>query len=102
MVIKRIGPLSCAKVAAALYAVIGLFIGGFFSLFALAGGFASAAFAADPSRRTGFIPFAGLGALAIVLFPVFYAAIGFVGALIGAWVYNMAAGVVGGIKIDLE
>jgi hypothetical protein len=101
MVIRRVGPLSCAKVAAALYAVIGLFIGAFISLFSLAGGFASAAFAADPSRRPGFIPF-GLGALAIVLFPIFYAAIGFVGALIAAWVYNLAVGVVGGIQIDLE
>ena len=43
----------CAKVAAALYAVIGLVIGAFFSLFSVAGGFASAAFAADPSRRPG-------------------------------------------------
>ena len=102
MVIKRIGPLSCAKVAAALYAVAGLFIGGVFWLFSLAGGFASAAFAADPSRGTGFIPFTGLGALAIVIFPILYAAMGFVGALIGTWLYNMAAGVVGGITIDLE
>ena len=102
MVIRRIGPLSCAKVAAALHAIIGLLMGGVFSLFWLAGGFASAAFAADPSRRIGF-PFVGLGgALAIVTFPIFYATAGFVGALIGAWVYNTAAGVVGGIKIDLE
>jgi xanthosine utilization system XapX-like protein len=102
MVIRRIGPLSCAKVAAAPNAVAGLFVGVIFSLFSLAGGFASAAFAADPSRRTGFIPFAGVGVLAIVIFPILYAAMGFVGALIGTRLYNMAAGVVGGIKIDLE
>jgi hypothetical protein len=101
MVIRRVGPLSCAKVAAALYALMGLVLGAFFSLFSMAGGFSSAAFAADPSRRTALFPF-GLGALAIVLFPIFYAAIGFVGALIAAWVYNLAVGVVGGIQIDLE
>jgi hypothetical protein len=101
MVIKRVAPLSCAKIAAALYAVLGLFIGVIFSFFSLAGGFASAAFAADPSGRTGF-PFAGLGALAIVIFPILYATIGFVSALVGSWLYNLAAGVVGGIKIDLE
>jgi hypothetical protein len=102
MVIKRISPFSCAKIAAALYAIAGLFLGGLFSLFSLAGGFASLAFATDPSRRTGVIPFAGVGALAIVLFPILYSAIGFVGAFIGTWLYNLAAGVVGGIQIDVE
>jgi hypothetical protein len=101
MVIRRIEPLSCAKIAAALYAVLGVFFGAIFSLVSLAGGFASAAFAADPSGRTGF-PFAGVGVLAIVIFPILYATMGFVFALIGAWLYNMAAGVMGGIKIDLE
>jgi hypothetical protein len=102
MVIRRIGPLSCAKLAAALYAVAGLLLGVIFSLVSLAGGFAAAAFAADPSRRTAIIPFAGVGALAIVIFPILYAALGFVGALIGTWLYNAAAAVLGGIQIDLE
>jgi hypothetical protein len=42
MVIRRIGPLSCATIGAALYAVVGLVIGGIVSLFSLAGGFATA------------------------------------------------------------
>ena len=40
MTIKRVGPLSCAKIAAALYAVIGLVAGIFLSLAAMAGAFA--------------------------------------------------------------
>jgi hypothetical protein len=100
MVIRRIGPLSCAKIVAALYAVIGLVIGSIISLFSLAGGFATAAFALDPSRRTAFPPVMGVGA--IVVFPILYAIFGFVTTLIGAWLYNVTAGVVGGIKIDLE
>lgn len=52
MVIRRVAPVSCAKIAAVLYAVGGLFVGGVVSLIALAGGFATSAFAADPSRRS--------------------------------------------------
>ena len=37
MVIKRIGPVSCAKITGTLYAILGLVIGGVFSLVALAG-----------------------------------------------------------------
>ena len=42
------------------------------------------------------------GAGAIILLPLFYGAIGFIAGLIGAFVYNIAAGVVGGIELDLE
>jgi hypothetical protein len=101
MVIRRVAPFSCAKIAAVLYAVAGLILGGIFSLVALAGGFATSAFAADPSRR-GLAPFFGVGALSVVLFPILYGVMGFVGALIAAWLYNTAAGVVGGIRIDVE
>jgi hypothetical protein len=101
MVIRRVGPVSCAKVAALLYAVAGLVLGAIFSLVALAGGFATSAFGADPSR-SGPAPFFGLGAFSIVLFPIFYGALGFVGALIGAWLYNAVAGVMGGIRVDVE
>ena len=40
MIIKRIGPLSCARLSGLLYAIIGLVLGGIFSLIAMAGGFA--------------------------------------------------------------
>lgn len=101
MVIKHVGPLSCAKIAAVLYAVVGLIFGGIFSIVSLAGGFATAAFAADPSRPTRLVPFF-LGTLAVIAFPILYAAMGFVGALIAAWIYNVAAGFVGGVRVDLQ
>ena len=37
MVINRIGPMSCAKISGALSAILGIIIGGVFSLIALAG-----------------------------------------------------------------
>ena len=97
MVIKRIAPLSLAKIAGTLYAIMGLIFGCIVSLIALAGGFASAA-------ETS--PFANLGAMvgvgAIIVLPIFYGGLGFVGTLIAAWLYNVIAGVVGGIELDVQ
>jgi hypothetical protein len=95
MIIKRIGPLSFAKLSAVLYAVMGLVVGGIFSLVGLAGGFASETEGA-----------AGLGAVigvaAIVVFPVLYGVMGFVITLFSAWLYNFAADFVGGVEIDIQ
>jgi hypothetical protein len=94
MVIKRVAPLSCAKIAGVLYAAMGAIIGVFIALFSLAGAFASDTFGG------------GLGAImgigAIVIAPVFYGCLGFVFALIAAALYNFAAGRVGGVELDVQ
>ena len=97
MVIKRVGPVSCAKISGTLYGIIGLIIGGVFSMVAMAGGFAS-----DDAS-----PFAAglgavIGAAAIVVFPLFYGCMGFVATLVGAWLYNVVAGLVGGVEIEVQ
>ena len=95
MVIKRIGPLSCAKIAGTLYLFLGLVIGGAISLIAMAGGF-----------TTGAPHIPGMGAIigvgSIIFFPLMYGCLGFVTALIGAWLYNLMAGFVGGLQIDVQ
>jgi hypothetical protein len=95
MIIKRIGPVSCAKISGTLYAILGILIGGIFSLIALAGGFASN----TPEA-------AGAGAIfsvgAIVIFPILYGVSGFVATLIAAWLYNVVAGLVGGIEMEVQ
>ena len=96
MVIRRIGPMSLAKIAATLYAVVGLLLGAVFSLVGMAG-----AFAGLPESERGPLPFI-LGGAAIVAFPILYACLGFVGALIGASLYNVVAGSVGGVEVDIE
>jgi hypothetical protein len=97
MVIRRIGPLSCAKLAGVLYAGIGLIAGAIFSLVALVGGFAAA-------QESGNAAFAALffGVGAIVFLPLFYGAMGFVMTLVAAWLYNVAAGFVGGVEIQTQ
>jgi hypothetical protein len=95
MVVKRVGPLSVAKNAAVLYAVLGLFFGALFSLAAMAG-----AFADQSGARAGIAGLVGVGA--VVMFPIIYACIGFFGALIMCTLYNVVASMVGGIEIDVE
>ena len=93
MVITRIGPVSCARIAGTLYAIVGLVFGGIFSLIALAGGLSS-----ETSGAAGVGAMIGAGA--IVVFPILYGSIGFLATLIGAWLYNAIAGLVGGVEIE--
>jgi len=95
MVIRRVGPLSVAKIAGTLYAVIGLIVGGIVTLVAMAGGFASG--------REGAPFFATMiGTGSIIMFPIFYGCIGFIGSLIAAALYNVLASAVGGVEVDMQ
>ena len=93
MVVRSIAPLSVAKVAGVLYALIGLLVGAFIALAALAGAFAGA----EGSGIIGSI----LGVGAIVALPVFYGCIGFVSTLVAAFLYNLVAGMIGGIRFEV-
>jgi len=95
MVITRVGPVSCARIAGTLYAILGLVLGGVVSLVALAGGFGS-----NTSSVAGIGPMIGVGS--IIMFPIAYGVMGFVAALIGAWLYNVLAGMVGGIQLEVQ
>jgi len=88
--------LSAAKVAGLLYVVIGLVAGAFVSLFAMAG----AAIGAGSGNGDGATFGALFGVGAIILLPIFYGFFGFVGTLIMAALFNLAAGMVGGIEVD--
>jgi len=98
MVIRHIGALSCGKLMGALYAIVGLIIGAVFALISLAGmGMAASSDHAMPGMLGAFV-----GAGAIILFPLMYGVLGFVGGLIGAVIYNFVAGLVGGIEVDIQ
>jgi hypothetical protein len=96
MVITRVSPLSVAKVAGLLYALIGLIFGVFVSLAALAGAFAGA----DNDQGAFLGAFFGVGS--VILLPIFYGCMGFVMTFISAWLYNIVSGVVGGVEIDVR
>ncbi len=96
MVLKRIGPLSLAKMMGAVYGVLGLIIGGVVALLSLIG----AGFAQANDVEGGLGVLIGVGA--VVFFPLVYGLMGFLAGAIGAGLYNLFAGVVGGISLDLE
>jgi hypothetical protein len=98
MVLKRIGPLSAAKIAGLLYAIMGLIIGFFVTAVSLLG--AAMGGLGDAPQAAIFPLFFGAGA--VIFLPLFYGVIGFVAALIGAALYNVLAGMVGGVEIELE
>lgn len=96
--VKRIGPLSLAKVMGLVYGGLGLIVGAVVSLVAVLGA------AVGFSHRAGGATFVGLlfGAGAVILLPIFYGLLGFVCGAVGAWIYNLAAGAVGGLELELE
>ena len=92
MIIKRVEPTSVAKVVGVVDAAFGLIIGVIVALLSMLGGSAMGG---------GFLgPSVGIGA--IVIFPILYGLVGFIGAFIGAVIYNWAAGRVGGVQLDVE
>jgi hypothetical protein len=96
MVIRRIGPLSLAKLAGVLYGAIGLIAGAVIAAISAVGGFSAAA----ESEGAAFAALFGVGA--IVFFPLLYGGMAFLMALIGAALYNVIAGTVGGIEVQVQ
>src|SRR5258707_8871730 len=97
-IVSRFGPASAFKVCLVLYALIGLVLGICIAYFSMvAGTLGSMGQSAAPGARLfGF----GMGFGAIIFFPLIYGLIGGIFAAIGAAVYNLAAGWVGGLEVD--
>lgn len=101
MVIRKIGVLSCGKVSGTLYALAGLLVGACFALISLLGAGAMMAAQNDTgSGGLGGVFGAVFGVGAIILLPLLYGILGFVGGLITALLYNLVAGIVGGLEVD--
>ena len=93
MMIRRIGVLSVGKLTAVLYGAMGLLFGAIITLFSLVG---MASNGGDGIEGMIF------GTAAVVVLPLFYGIIGALFAMFAAVIYNFAAGLVGGIEIELE
>ncbi|MFQ5877301.1 MAG: alpha/beta fold hydrolase [Acidobacteriota bacterium] len=95
MVLKSLGPVSCARISGTLYAVLGLFFGAVFSVISLA---VPGVFSRGPSDVVARL----FGVGAVVWLPILYGVVGFIGGLIAAALYNLLARVVGGVRVELE
>lgn len=94
MVIKRVGVVSVGKLYGAILASIGLLAG---LLVAAVGSLGSGLASAS---GTSVLPFAGFGIAAVIVLPIVYGIIGFISGLVGGALYNLFAGLVGGIEIE--
>ena len=90
MVVRRVGALSCAKVVGLIYLILGLVFGACLSLISMLG-FAGG----TTSVLQGMF-----GAAAIVVLPIFYGLLGFLGTLIMTSLFNVVVGITGGIEVD--
>src|SRR5438876_5798444 len=99
MVIRRIGVWSVARLYGGVSASMGLLMGAIFALVAALGGMAGAMRESGSGLAAG-----GLGAIfgigAIIILPLFYGVLGLVAGAIGAALYNLFAGMLGGIELE--
>ena len=99
--INKLGILSVAKMYALIMLVVSLLISIPYGLFIMFFGAAMM----STGGRSGLAAGGGsivLGLLFMIGIPIFYGAIGFVFGAIGALIYNIFAGIVGGIEIEVE
>jgi hypothetical protein len=97
--LKKIDPLSAAKIEGLIGVVFGLIAGIF--MFIAGAGIRGMMGAYGGGYGYGSM-MAGFGIGAIIVMPIMYGICGFIAGAIVAWVYNLAAGWIGGIEIELE
>ena len=83
--LKRIGPVSFAKIHGLIMGLFGIIIGALYGIIAMVAPTASP-----------------LGLFGIILFPIAYGLLGFLGGLLGAALYNLASKWVGGLEIEIK
>jgi hypothetical protein len=94
MVIRRIEPMSAAKVGGMLYALLGLLIGVIFTLISFTG---------MGMGGTGMGAYGMMfGAGAIIILPIVYGILGFIFCGISAAFYNLAAKLAGGLEVQTD
>ncbi len=101
-VIARISPGSAFKVGLVLYALLGLLIGILVALVSLMAGGIAARLGSNAPPGLSSVMGAASGVGAIIIMPIMYGIIGGVAFAITALVYNLVAGWVGGLEVDIR
>jgi len=98
MIVKRIKVMSLGKMMGVLDAILGLIIGGVIAIASLMGATLA------PHEASGSGSFYGMmfGVGAIIFIPICYGLIGFISGLLIAALYNILAGIVGGVEVDVQ
>jgi hypothetical protein len=101
--IKKLGILSVAKMSGLMYFVLSLLISIPYGLIII---FIALSASSSLGRQNGGFMVGGggvvFGLVIMIALPIIYGLIGFVFGVISALVYNIFAGMVGGIEIEVE
>ncbi len=92
-ILRRIGVRSAAKVAGALYGLMGLFFGAVLTLVSLIG---------VSTGQTPGIQGLLFGVGSIIVLPILYGVMGYIMMAAVAALFNLVAGWTGGLELDLE
>lgn len=93
MVIKKVDPMSLAKFSGTYGALVGFIVGALSSFFmSMAGSLMS-----EGRGMAG-----GFGIAAIIIVPLIYGIVGFLGGGLSALIFNLIAKITGGLKIETE
>jgi hypothetical protein len=95
--LRRIAPLQLGKMLAALYGLISLIFIPFLLLAGVVG-----AFAPNAGKTPGAAITITIAIVMMIFVPIIYAIMGFLGGLLGAWLYNVIAARIGGIQLEVE
>jgi len=99
--LKRIGPGSAFKVGLVTYAILGLVIGACFAFISMIAGSLGGLAGSEAGAGAKALGM-GMGLGAIIIMPIAYGILGAIGAAIGAFIYNLAAGWIGGLEVDIS
>ena len=103
--IRRFGVISVAKIYGFLTFIVGLIIGVIYGLFFMIFGAATMATLGQHDERAaaiGGISTIVIGVLIMIGVPLLYSIMGFISGAIAALIYNGAAGIIGGVKVEFE
>lgn len=98
--LKRIAPLQAGKMLAALYGLLSLIFVPFMLVFMALGSFAARS---QGGANAPTVPLMfGMGLGFMIMLPLMYTAIGFLGGVVGAFVYNLLSKWIGGFEVEFE
>jgi len=102
MTIRRFGVLSVAKMYGLLMFLFGLIFGVIYGLILIVFGAAISAMGPGRDATAGGVSTVVMGVAMMIGLPLFYGVLGFIMGAIGALIYNAVAGIIGGVKFELE
>jgi hypothetical protein len=103
MTIRRFGVISVAKMYGLLMFIFGLVFGVVYGLILIVFGAAISAVGGGGSDAVaGGVSTVAMGVGMMIGLPLFYGVLGFIMGAIGALIYNVVAGIIGGVKFELE